>query len=129
MKKLLFGTLFTLLILGSATSAKAQLNFWNGTPCAVKIFGVYTYSNNPCNIGPWCTSPTIMVNPFSMGTLPAGPCPFIFGTANYVKMAIDFGGGLMYGIDNCGSGPVPGLDCQGNARTMQMFSFNNAAVF
>ena len=128
MKKLILASFFGILMMFAANSASAQLNFFNNTPCPVRVMGIYTYSAAPCTFGPWCPSVWIGVPPFSAGVIPGGPCPPMAPVANFVKIQCTFGG-VFYGTDACGGGPVPAVDCAGFARTLQMFSFTSAAVF
>lgn len=128
MKKLILASMFGILMLFAANTASAQLNFFNSTACAVRVQGVYTYSNVPCISGPYCNSVWISVPPFSAGVLPGGFCPPMAATANFVKIQCTFTG-IFYGTNICGGGPVPVIDCAGVARTFQMFSFTSAAVF
>lgn len=129
MKKFLFGTLLSIFMLGAAQQTLAQCNFFNNTPCVVRVQGIFSNSTAPCNVGPWCNSPWISVPPFNVGVLPAGPCPFApTPNSNYVKIQINFGTGF-FGTSICGGGPTPVPDCGGVIRTLQMFSFNSAGVF
>jgi hypothetical protein len=130
MKKIcLSAALFLLLLMGLGSSAKAQLNFTNFTPCWVRVMGTYANTPNPCAMGPYCNSPWIAVPPFGMGVLPAGNCPLPPApNSNYIRVLINFGGGF-FGASACPINPVPVVDCQGNPRTLLMNNFNNASVF
>ena len=129
MKKFIFASVFGFLMLFAANSANAQLNFFNNTPCWVRVMGGYANNPNPCMMGPYCASPWIAVAPFSAGVLPAGNCPFPpTPNSNYYRIQITFGGAF-FGASMCPNAPVPVIDCQNAPRTLQMFSFNSAAVF
>lgn len=129
MKKVFFSMFMGLFLFLSVQEVAAQCNFFNNTPCWVRVQGRYSNDPNPCVVGPWCTSPWISVAPFGAGVLPAGNCPFAPApNSNYIKIQINFGAGF-FGTDACGSGPVPVPDCQGFIRTLQMFGYNNAGVF
>jgi hypothetical protein len=123
MKKLFFGLFFALVMLFSASGAKAQMNFWNGTPCNLRVWGGYTYDPAFCTPMAVCISPTILIPPFSWGVLPAGPCPPMIGpTAHYIRVIITYPTGATYGTGICGGAPVPHRDCQGNPRTLTLSS-------
>ena len=129
MKKFIFASVLGFIMLFAANSANAQLNFFNNTPCWVRVMGAYGNNPNPCVMGPSCVSPWISVAPFGVGVLPAGNCPLPPApTSNYFRIQINFGGGF-FGASMCPNNPVPVVDCQNFPRTLQMFSFNTAAVF
>lgn len=129
MKKYLLSIGLGLVMFFAADSVSAQLNFFNNTPCWVRVMGAYANNPNPCVMGPSCTSPWISVAPFSAGVLPAGNCPAPpTPNSNYFRILINFGGGF-FGASMCPNNPVPVVDCQNAPRTLQMFSFNSAAVF
>ena len=111
-------------------TAYSQLTFFNATPCPVKVFGVISTSATPCNAGPYCSSTTIVVNPFTVGTVPNPPClgP-VTPPPTWVRVGVRTTTGLTLGVSICGTPVVGYIDCQGNARTLQQFNGTTAAIF
>lgn len=111
-------------------TAFAQLTFFNATPCPVKVFGVISTSATPCFSGPYCTSTTIVVNPFSVGTVPNPPClgP-VTPPPTWVRVGVNTTTGAFLGVSICGTASVNYVDCQGNPRTLTQFNGTTAAIF
>lgn len=131
MKKHLIVTLLLGIVFFGAQVTKAQLTFWNGSGCDVKLFGVFTYNNNPCQQGPYCTTQTILAPANQTTVLPGGPClsPVPPVTASFIRIGVYTQTGLFLATGSCGAAPVNYIDCQGFPRTLQMFSPTFAAIF
>lgn len=130
MKKYFFGMLLGITLLFAATGAKAQMNFWNGTSCFIKVWGGFTYDPAVCPPTNACISPTIGIAPMSWGVLPAAPCPPMLGpTANYFRVIITYSSGATFGTGFCGGAPTPHNDCAAMPRTLQIITPTFGAVF
>lgn len=131
MKKQFIAIFFLAFLLFGAGVAKAQLTFYNGTACDVKLFGSFTYSNNPCQQGPYCTTGTILAPAMSTVVLPGGPClsPVPPVTANFIRVGVYTQTGLFLGVSFCGTQTQNYVDCTGTPRTLQIFSPNFAAIY
>lgn len=130
--KHLFKSFFIIVVLVfSAQVSKAQLTFVNNSGCDVKLFGVFTYSNNPCQQGPYCTTQTILAPANTVTTLPGGPClsPVPPVTASFIRIGVYTQNGQFLATGSCGAAPVNFIDCLGIPRTLQMFSPTFAAIF
>lgn len=132
MKKLFSAIAFFTLFFLTAQLASAQFTFTNNTPCTVQILGGFNYNANPC-LGPTCSTPWTTVGPFSQVTLTAAGSN-CFTTITPPPTANFFGFKLAIGlnatsVDICANPVSSILDCNGLARTVQIFNFNNGAIF
>lgn len=133
MKKLL--SLFSLIALFclTAQTASAQFTFINNTSCFVRILGGFNYAANPC-LGPSCSTPWTSVAPFSTITLTGAGAPCL-SPSNPPPPANFFGFKLVAtnmsatSVDICNNPVSSVLDCNGVVRTVQIFNFNNGAIY
>jgi hypothetical protein len=133
MKKILATLSVLALFFVMHQSASAQFNFFNATPCFVRILGGFNYAPNPC-AGPTCSTPWTSVAPFSSVTLtgagvtclsPSFPPP----PANFFGYKLVISSTSATSVDICNNPVSSILDCNGMPRTVQIFSFNSGAIF
>ena len=112
-----------------SNTVSAQLNFFNGTPCGIKVKASSTTNPNAC-IGPYCATTTYYIAPGQFFAIPVGPNCLISPTPpNFRATKFYMQGGATGSVDLC-TNPVQLLtDCQGNPRTFQIFPGNFAAIY
>lgn len=128
-KRLLSLTVLALAFVLIGSSVQAQLNFYNGTPCAVQVKAAAHFGGNPC-LAPSCASGVVNVPPGTSATIPVSPCAL--GTTpspSYRAVKFAMIGGINAQADVCGPNPVNFVDCQNNARVLNILSPTFAAIY
>lgn len=118
---LLFGAFMFL-----ASSASAQLNFFNGSTCFISVQATAEQNATPC-LGPTCAAAPVIIGPGGFATITA-PCVTTVLGLGYRSVKVTVFGGSMGGADKC-TGPNPNIfrDCTGTPRTLFIASPNFAS--
>ena len=129
MKKLLSFTILITAFLFISSTLSAQLNFFNNSPCAVRVKAISTVNPNAC-IGPYCPTITYTVAPGAFQALLPVSC-FVTTVVptNFRAIKFSMGIGIFGGADRCGNPIFNFTDCQGNPRTLQIAPGNLAAIY
>lgn len=128
-KRLFSISLLAFAFLFVAGSAQAQLNFYNGSPCAIQVKAAAYFGGNPC-LAPTCASAVINVPPGGFAIIPVAPCAIaITPIPSYRAVKFGMVGGISANADVCGINPVNFIDCQGNPRVLNIVAPNFAGIF
>jgi hypothetical protein len=127
-KKLFSISLLAFAFLFIAGSAQAQLNFYNGSPCAIQVKAAAYFGGNPC-LAPSCASAVVNVPPGGFATIPVPPCLGVSPIPSYRAVKFAMFPGITAAADVCGANPVNFIDCQGNPRILNIVSPSFAGIF